>query len=157
MAIHSLRLSHSVKTRDCSICGDRISKKDPYAVRNASVIDHRGMRLYGFFASHPECEWVAEGLRAGIVCDGELSFPGFAPNLVMGRDLRKLRELEGWEDLTPEQVSRIVGWIERKKERDEPSFELRYYNSRTRERTAFVIKLADLKVDEGCVVRLKAG
>ena len=146
MAIHSLRLSPSRKTRFCSVCRGRIERGDAYAARNASVLDDKGMRVYGFFNSHPECEWAAEALGVGVFSEGELSFPGCVPNQVMGKDLRVFRDLEGWDVLTEKQRERLVNWLGRRKKKGAMEFEFRYYNGRTKERTSFKATLDDLKV-----------
>lgn len=146
MAIHSLRLSPTRRSRFCSVCRDDIKAGETYVARNASVLDQKDQRIYGFFNSHPECEWAAEGLSVGLSCEGELSFPGCVPNLVMGDDLRVFRDLEGWDDLTEKQRERLINWLGRRKRKGAMVFEFRYYNNRTKERSSFKSTLDDLKV-----------
>jgi len=151
MAIHSLRLSVSRKVRFCSVCRERIEKGDEYAARNASVLDHRGYRVYGFFNSHPECDWAAEALGVGLHSDDELSFPGCVPNEVMGKDLRVFRVLTGWGDLDENQRDRLTRWLRRRRRKTPMNFEFRYYNGRTKERTSFTTTLGDLKTQSVAV------
>ena len=110
------------------------------------MLDEAKRRVYGFFGSHLECEWAAEGLCVGVMDGGELSFPGFAPNVVMGMDEGELGKIDGWKFLSDEQRERVTGWAGRRKKRDEPELEFQYYNPGTRERSRFKSRIGELKV-----------
>lgn len=151
MSIHSLRISRTRKRRRCSICWEVIGRGDRYVARNSSVLDEASRRLYGFFGSHLECEWLVEGLGIGLMDGGELSFPGFAPNAVMGMKRGALEVVEGWELLDGLQRDRLTNWLGRRKRRDEPELEFQYYNPGTRERSRFKSRIGELKVQTGVV------
>lgn len=102
--------------------------------------------MYGFFGSHLECEWLAEALGLGLVDGGELSFPGFVPNAVMKMGKGELDGLDGWELLWGKQQKRILNWLGRRKKREEPEFEFRYFNADTNERVGFKARIGELKV-----------
>ena len=146
MAIHSLRVSTSRKRRRCSICGEGVGKGDRYVARNSSVLDEAKRRVYGFFGSHLECEWAAEALGVGLLADGELSFPGFVPNVVMEMDAGELEKIDGWGFLNRVQRERVTGWAGRRKKREEPELEFQYYSPGTKERSRFKARIGELKV-----------
>ena len=109
-------------------------------------MDEAKRRVYGFFGSHLECEWAAEGLGVGLKDGGELSFPGFVPNVVMEMDAGELEKLEGWGFLNRVQRERVTGWAGRRKKREEPELTFQYYSPGTKERSRFKARIGELKV-----------
>ena len=146
MPIHSFRTFKSKKRRTCSSCGESIGSGEKYVARNSSLEDKSGNPVYGFFSTHPECDWLVGELGLGLGEDKQgVVFPGWLPGELAGMRASELEELDGWEKLSDEVQKRFTALRRRKKGKVEPRFEYRYYDPYTKERTGFTSTLTGMR------------
>jgi len=113
--------------------------------------DDEGRRVYGFFSTHLDCEWLVGVLGHGLgMCPEGMSYPGWLPDVLEGMGVGELGEIEGWEGLSV--LSRrkflLMGsrvGLTRRQKKGQPRLEYRYYDSGTRERSCFKATLDQVR------------
>tara|TARA_R110002012_G_scaffold52038_1_gene133838 strand:- start:537 stop:980 length:444 start_codon:yes stop_codon:yes gene_type:complete len=139
--IHSARKQASKKRRVCSSCGKVINKGDHYWSRNASLRDEKGRRVYGFFSTHTDCEWLVNELQHGVgEVKGKMTYPGWLPEVLVGVTEAEMAEVDGWDTLEPGSRKKFLGL----KNKKQPKLEYRYYDPSTKERSAFKATLDEV-------------
>jgi hypothetical protein len=116
-----------------------ILKGSTYWARNSSMKDSEGRRVYGFFATHLECEEVVDSMSIGLGKTKKgVSFPGWIPSSVS--DVLKIPHWNSIEESIQKRFKRVVA--QRKKE---PFLEYRYYDPETKQRSAFRTTLSAIE------------
>ena len=144
--IHRFRESRSRKRRGCSCCGETIRRGDSYIARNSSLPDKDGNLVYGFFTTHPECDWLAGELGAGIGRSEQgMDFPGWLPSVLSEMSLSELESVPGWGKVEEAIQKRFLALRRKKSVKAEPRLEYRYWDPYTKERTGFKSTLSGIR------------
>ena len=102
--------------------------------------------MYGFFTTHPDCDWLAGELGAGLGRDERgMVFPGWLPSVLSEMSLSELEGVPGWGKVEEAVQKRFLALRRKKSVKAEPRLEYRYWDPHTKERTGFKSTLTGIR------------